>query len=294
MKQIRIKNAALQRTAGRPRLLVLGDSSVAFGIDPTVLHDVTGLPTVNLGYDAGCGVLALLGVGDRSIRKSDVVVVQLNADLLTSPVEPTREGRLLAMLYGEPAIALGGTPGLIPGGFVQTALTWLSLFSPTERRMVNDAGRVLLRMPGYRYEYCEIDDNGYFVGKVVLPFAPSKSFPPDYLDNLKYSRPILKDFSARMQRRGAQVFYAVPWFQCEPEDVAKLQGQVEVYLQGIDPAMAVLREPGDCVQTDRGLFTDSGVHLSVEGARRRSRALGDVLNARLARQGERSSSPVAP
>ena len=114
--------------------MALGDSTVAFGLDPMVLREVTGLPMVNLGYDAGCGVLALLGLGNRSAHSGDVVVVQLTAELLTLPVEPVREGRLLARLYGEPSIAMGGDPGRIPGGFTQTALTWLSLCSPHAQR----------------------------------------------------------------------------------------------------------------------------------------------------------------
>ncbi len=276
LRQISIKNAALQRTAGQPRLLICGDSSVAFGMDPTVLREVTGLPTVNLGYDASCGVLALLGVGDRAARAGDTLVVEFIVDLLATPAEPVREGRLLAMLYGDPEIALGGTPALLPNGPVQAILTRMSIFSPTEHRMVNDAGRVMLRMPGFRYENCAIDDEGYFTSKVVLPFPSYEAFAtvnPEW-------KPVFTEFVARMRRRGVTVYYALPWLECQTEKVETLRVGAETYLQSVEKMIPVLREPGYGLQSDVSLFADTAAHLSVEGAQRRSRSLGEVLKAR--------------
>ena len=275
LQQIHIKNAALARTAGQPRLLVCGDSTVAFGLDPTVLREVTGLPTVNLGYDAGCGVLALLGVGGRAARSGDTIIVQLTAELMVTPVEPVREGRLLAMLYHDPAIALGGSPGLFPDGLAQAALTRLSLFSPTERRMVNDLGRKLLRMPGFRYENCAIDENGYFTGRVFLPVVPYLAFPTGDLKAL----PTLHEFTMQMQARGVRVFYALPWIYCRPEQIDKLRTEAGAFLRTINEQVPVLREAGYGLQTDPGLYADTGAHPDVEGARRRSRSAGEALVA---------------
>ena len=287
LRQIRIKNAALRRFAGQPRLLVGGDSTVAFGMDPTILKEVTGLPTINLGYDAGCGILALLGVVDRSAAAGDTVVVQFTAELLNAEPVPLREGRLLAMLYGEPAIALGGSPSLIPGGIVQGILTQLSAASPTERRMLNDGGRILLSMPGFRYQNCAIDENGYFVGKVFLPFADAGPFTAP----TGKTRPILQEFTTRMHRRGVQVFYSLPWIKCRAEDMPILQQGAETLLRSVEQAMPVLREPGYGLQTDLSLYADTGAHLSVEGARRRSRSLGTVLNQQF---GRADASPTGP
>lgn len=281
LRQIHIKNAALARTAGHPRLLIGGDSTVAFGVDPAVLRETTGLPTVNLGYDAGCGVLALLGVGDRAAQAGDTLVMGLTAELMSSAVEPTREGRLLAMLYGDPSLAIGGQPALYPGGWLQDARTRLSLFSPTERRMINDAGRALLRMPGFRYENCAIDENGYFAGKVFFPFGPYETFPAV---NLKW-KPALTAFVERLHRRGVRVYYALPWLCCRAERMPALQAGAEHYLRDVETMIPVLREPGYGLQTDATLFADTNAHMNVDGARWRSRSLGEILRAQSARDG---------
>ena len=62
-------------------------------------------------------------------------------------------------------------------------------------------------MPGNHYSYCTIDDNGYFIGKVFLPFSPYTRFPSTGLER---TRPVLTEFAARMHGRGVRVFYAFP------------------------------------------------------------------------------------
>ena len=290
LRQIHLKNTALARTAGAPRLLVCGDSSVAFGMDPQVLRETTGLSTVNLGYDAGCGALALLAVGARDARAGDVLVVSINPGLLSEQVEPVREGRLLAMLYGDPSIALGGSPPLVPDNLLQRLLTRLSVCSPTQRRMVNDAGRVALRMPGYRYEVCEIDADGYFATKVTLPHNPAVAFP-DF--NARW-QPVLAAYTRRLQTRGVRVFYALPWAECWPLALPPLRAGTDTYLQKVAEVMPVLHEADLGLKTDPALFSDTAAHLSVEGARQRSRALGEALQVELARPAPLFIAPGTP
>jgi hypothetical protein len=275
LRQIRAKTAALERTKNEARLLVCGDSCVAFGLDPTILKEATGLPTINLGFVAGDGALALLGVADQAAHTGDTLVLSLLPGLLDSNVHPEREGRLLAMLYGQPSIALGGNPPLRPFGVTEHLLTYLSASVPGARLLVNDASRFALHLPGYRYEKCEIDEWGYYTGKVILPHDP---FYDEIVPPSPEWKAVLRQFVDRMQARGVRVYFSMPWHECTAERAALVRRETAAFLTQMGELMPVLREDDLGIKIDRSLFADTDFHLRQEGARARSTALGELLN----------------
>ena len=97
-----------------------------------------------------------------------------------------------------------------------------------------------------------------------------------------------------LHRRGVQVYYSLPWLYCRTENLAALQTGAEQYLRRVETMIPVLREPGYGLQTDPSLFADTEAHMNVEGARQRSRSLGETLLAQIARGPTLPASTPSP
>lgn len=64
-------------TLSKPRLIVVGGSSVAFNTDSRLLERETGRHVVNLGLHAGVGAAFAVAHLERLVKKGDVVVLQI-------------------------------------------------------------------------------------------------------------------------------------------------------------------------------------------------------------------------
>ena len=135
------------------------------------------------------------------------------------------------------------------------------------------------------YQDCEIDENGYFRGKVTLPLPPGQTLYP--VVHAGWDA-VVKKFVSRMQDRGVRVFYALPWSFASREEQPSQSADARRFLAGMT-AFQVLPEENLGLREDLSLFADTGVHLGVNGAALRSRALGEALNAALVQ-----SPPPAP
>ena len=77
---------------GSRRLIFVGGSNVAFGIDSATLEAGTGRHTINLGLHGGIGLQFMLNEAARGVRSGDVVVLipeyeQFYGDLLNGSLE---------------------------------------------------------------------------------------------------------------------------------------------------------------------------------------------------------------
>lgn len=58
-----------------PKMVVIGGSNVAFGIDSKTLSDSLGIPVVNAGLHAGLGLRYIMNANTPLLRKGDILVV---------------------------------------------------------------------------------------------------------------------------------------------------------------------------------------------------------------------------
>jgi hypothetical protein len=65
----------LARAAGTPKLLLVGGSSVLFGLSAKDIQKQTGFPTVNLGTHAALGAEYILRLAQRSAQPGDTVLL---------------------------------------------------------------------------------------------------------------------------------------------------------------------------------------------------------------------------
>lgn len=71
---MKLKLRRLQETTG-PRLVVIGGSSAAFGIDSKIAEAELGIPCVNFGLYAAFGLKVMLDLAVRELHAGDLVVV---------------------------------------------------------------------------------------------------------------------------------------------------------------------------------------------------------------------------
>jgi hypothetical protein len=67
-----------------PRLIFVGGSNLAFGIDSQRIEKATGIPTINMGLHAGLSMPFMLKEVEPNLRKGDVVILcfEYNTDFL--------------------------------------------------------------------------------------------------------------------------------------------------------------------------------------------------------------------
>ena len=70
----------LIRNTPSPKVVFLGGSNVAFGIDSKTLSDSLGLPVVNAGLHAGLGLRYIMQANAPLLRKGDILVIMPEYD----------------------------------------------------------------------------------------------------------------------------------------------------------------------------------------------------------------------
>lgn len=73
---------ALESTSGE-KIVVIGGSSVAFGVDSEMIESYTGMPVINFGLYASLGTKLMLDLSRKHIGKGDVVVLAPELDAQT-------------------------------------------------------------------------------------------------------------------------------------------------------------------------------------------------------------------
>jgi len=68
----------LMRTTAQPRMIFVGDSSLAFGLDSAMIKKATGYNVVNMGLHGGLGLLYIMDELTPYLRKDDIVVFALD------------------------------------------------------------------------------------------------------------------------------------------------------------------------------------------------------------------------
>ena len=66
-----------------PKIVVVGGSSVAFGLDSALLEKYTGMPVVNFGLYAALGTKVMLDLSRGGIKEGDIVILAPELDAQT-------------------------------------------------------------------------------------------------------------------------------------------------------------------------------------------------------------------
>lgn len=252
----------LRETEGK-RIVVVGGSSVAFGLDSELLKRETGYEVVNFGLYATLGTRVMLDLSRGELREGDIVILAPELDRQTLSLYFNGEAVWqaadsdLSILrgvhsdnYGDLAATLGGyLSAVLPRVFSGEGA--ISPSGVYRRDSFNEYGDVI-----YPREY-NVMTAGYDVNQTV-------SLTPDLYDAefIAY----LNEYVADAEEAGATVYYTF----CPVNRSALAEGTDEAALAEFYRFVAesldcpVISDPNALIM-DEGYFYDTNFHLNDAG-----------------------------
>lgn len=239
---------------GGPRLVIVGGSNVAFGLDSRQLGKAIGRPVVNMGVHGGLGLTFILNEAQAGIHKNDLVVLSPEYYLDT-------EGDMklqTQLIDGNPAASV-----FLPA----TLAYWVRLIRTNYQRCLSSLFYAWLQTPnpyGFydkRYFTAEGDAMGY------LWFAqPRTQTSRDRLVPKNYGSAIqaMNTFIDVANRKGAKVVFVFP---CYARSMYGLNKEaIEHYERQVRTSLhcPILNTPESLLFGDEYIF-DTVYHLNKRG-----------------------------
>ena len=250
-----------------PRLIFVGGSNVAFGIDSELISQQTGYNVVNMGLNGNLGVRFMLGMIEPFLRSGDVVLVIPEYDLILNTNESIGPAFIQVIIANPGLLQYFNSP--------QEYYYFLKLFPYTYtqaiKTMVSDSlekGCIL----------CENDEQIYFrsafnqygdiishekihpiweIGHLYLFFAQDDSNLHTYID-------IVNQFSKRIAESGAKMVMLYPATPAPGDQKTHEMLSLMDEILRTELAIPVLGNPDEAWYS-RDLFFDKLYHLSVDG-----------------------------
>jgi hypothetical protein len=272
MAQIRKKHP------GQPIIIFTGGSSCAFSIDPRIVEETTGMPSINFGLPVSCGSRYLIHQAFRHAKPGDLVVIGTEPDLLTFPgqeASPSKLGFALEARQGRITEAAGGDTF----GRSVSIPDYLSLSRPGPEYLITLMGRSFAGK-GYRYKEPNIKHRGLIQTPIRdHSLKPGGTYGITSLH--PEGRELLEAFAAVAKREGIRVAYSMPWSYTATVYLDQNRTNRRKILAEIESIMPVIEDGFSGTMDGRDNFSDGGRHLSDIGTAARSRALADALKAHL-------------
>ena len=254
------KRALLRAESDKPRLILVGGSAVAFGVDSALLaKELPQYRPVNFGLYAALGTRVMLDLSVNELRPGDIVVVM-----------PEQQRQALSDDLGAETLWQA-----IDGDF--TALSCLH---------ARDIGPMLGQFPrfaGAKLRYFvsgSPEPEGVYrrnsfnaMGDVISPLCAANSMP----DGWDTAMPILfeedmleqdfctdlNEYTAKAREKGAVVYYHFPPMnRAAAQNTENLDSYAAVLQQKITAPLA--GNPHSCLM-DSGWFYDTNFHLNTAG-----------------------------
>lgn len=260
------------RAATSSQFILIGGSSALFSVMPERAWGKDRVPLVNFGLAAETQAQVMVLRGLEQAQAGDTLLVGMEPALLTGGGKPGGLGIQYAFAMAKPGWICD--PQLeIP------AMPWgsaLLALRPGGYHMVTLAGKILLRMPLYRYQLQEVSQGGW-VRTGVREFEDNA---PGHGPKLSaWSVGMLRTLQQRANKRQVRLVYVLPWAFCPPSQASKFRKENIQFLLQVEEFMPVLYDPRLGAIHDKSLFADSSWHLNLEGSRLRTDALAAQLRS---------------
>lgn len=286
-----------------PRIVLVGGSNLAFGIDSALIAERTGTPVVNMGMNGYFGVRYMLEEVRPSLRAGDTVVIAFEYDNFFKSVEGSGWS-LLALVKANPA-ALGymnldqqlSVLGAIPDVAQRKVLRILrnSAFGLRDDVFNGDEGPAidsdtLISSIEVREGFNAEGDLTSHLG-VDWPFERgpgidlSLPIDPEVID-------VIRTFNDEMSARGVRVIFSYTpllrsFYQTHQASLNNLHPRIL-------SAGLVAPSPPSAYVFDENLFFDTVYHLNAEGRALRSERLAQDINAVRSAQAQSQRSELTP
>jgi len=265
----------LLRNSHSPRIIFVGGSNLAYGLDSKMIASQFNLPTVNMGLHAGLGLKFILDVITPYVEKNDIVVIV-----------PEYSHFFGGRMYGDIEL-LFVLAHVYPEGIRYVDLAQgMSLLDKIPFFVFSDARLSLwnclfFKNNGYgpekdisSYDRRAFNRDGDLTGRLKgkLDFQPYKKYDgglnPDIIT-------LMDRFHRKMQDRGVKVYFL---FQAVQKATYEAQSDnIDLARENMKHLkLKALNTPEECVFGDN-FFFDSPYHLNDKGIELRTRQIINAL-----------------
>ena len=275
MGELSCKVRLLEETPS-PRIILLGGSAVAFGVDSTLMErELKGFHVVNFGMYAAIGTTVMLDLSESHLRNGDIVIVipEQNAQTLTDSFDPSVMWQGLDGASGLLADLPRGKLGKLLGAFPSFAAGKLDYILSASRPEPTGVYR--------RASFNEHGDIGVPCVQNEMPEGFDASTPIVFDTSLPDETFLtrLNSYASAAREKGAAVWYAI----C-PMNALAVTGEAvpDDFCNALYTALEVpiIGDPNDSVM-DPAWFYDTNFHLNTSGKTVYTRQLIGAIKAML-------------
>lgn len=266
--------------APSPRMILVGGSNLAFGIDSARLRQTFGLPVVNMGLHGGVGLKFMLDQGAPYLRKGDLVVIVPEYQHFISDKFYGGEPLIEVAAVTKDWSALLGMPVLT---LANAALNGNTIFDHLFALALTNLGIPQARNPNtatqLRYARSGFNKDGDEIAHLALPnkkFAETMTLTTDVNQAaLQY----LQDFIEAKSDLGVTTFVVYPCL--ERSYYLSNKKAITIIADAVNKkGIYALSTPEDFVYDD-DLFFDSIYHMNAKGRDLRTKKMIDFLSPHL-------------
>lgn len=289
-KAAQLKGERLMTLPGN-RIVMIGGSNLAFGIDSRLIESLAGCPVANMGMNGYFGVRFMLAEADAGLRRGDVAVIALEYDSFVKSVEGSGAD-LLMVGKTVPRTVKYMTFRQVASGVTQIPFVVRS-------KMSRVAGEAFQGMYDAALGSSDPDPAGPDINAIesLSGFTPEGDlvahldveWQGGHEDGLDLTElpvdpklfPLIREFSERMNERGVDVVFSYSpvmrryYIRHQPA-IERVHAMARQELEGV---AAVPSDPGVFVYEEDSFF-DTVYHLGREGREHRSRLVAQDIAAR--------------
>lgn len=254
------KCRALEETEGQ-RIILVGGSSVAFGVDSALIEaQIEGYTVVNFGMYAGLGTTVMLDLSKDDLRSGDIVILS-----------PEQQAQTLSDYFNATAVwqAADGAFGMLGkiSGENRGALLGQFPYFASDKLRYAVSGSMLDPAGVYRR------DSFLENGDIDPSVCPSNIMPGGYDANMPIrfdAKMIDASFVERVNGyvRAAEEKGAAVWYRFPPMNALAVEdgADMDAYYDALDALLMceIIGNPHGSV-LDAGWFYDTNFHLNASG-----------------------------
>lgn len=263
-----------------PKIVLIGGSNLAYGIDSAILEQETKCPVVNMGMNGYLGARLMLAEATPFLKKSDIVVISLEYQNFFNSIDGNNTDQLM-LAKANPEV----------WSYLSPQQQWRAIVGlplVAQQKLFRLIRSAMSFNDGSNFDMSEqIETFAGFNKYGDLTSHLALEWPYDDTDRFELSKrtpdpdivPLLQSFTAKMSERGVKTIYSYSplkrdFYQAHEKAIDALHARMTA-----GGAVTVPQPPTTFVY-DSPLFFDSIYHLNVKGRPLRSKQLAaDIRNA---------------
>jgi hypothetical protein len=276
------KHQFLQQLSS-PKIIVIGDSSLAFGLSARVVSEAVGRPVANMGLHAGLGLDFILGEVRGEVAKNDIVVISTH---YYPDEKDVVDGVRCHALDFYPAISQdvsGNILDNIKNRFAcdikrirRNVMIYFSVISPT-KSSVNSKNFYYAR--DAFNSFGDVRDELYAQADPSLNIRGTELVVADQQETIRQLNDFVR-FTASKQAEAVFVYPPMPksFYEKNSEKIIAFEKLLRE-----KTALTILGTPGEMVYDDF-LFYNTVYHLNSQGKRANSAKVANLLKEFISKQ----------